>query len=71
LRRNKLGDNFANGLQKTLAYDKFLKVVDVCANRFSEKALESIIKLSLKEGNETLIAFDARMNPGSTDKIMH
>jgi len=51
-------------------YDKFLKVIDVCANRFSTKALSEIVKLSLVDNN-TIVAFDARMNPGSTDKIMH
>ena len=70
LRRNKLGDNFAAGLQKALQYDKFLKSIDVCANRMSTTALSSIIKLSLAENN-TLVAFDARMNKGTNDKILH
>jgi len=35
LTRNKFGDEFAKGLQKILVYDKYLKVIDLAANRIS------------------------------------
>ena len=35
LARNKLGDKFANSLQKTLNYDKYMKVIDVAGNKIS------------------------------------
>jgi hypothetical protein len=70
LRRNKLSGKFAFGLQKALLYDKYLKVIDLAANRFSTFDLTVIIKMALAE-NSSIVALDARLNPGSSDKVLH
>lgn len=67
LKRNKLGDIFAQGLQTCLKYDQYLKVVDVSNNKISQERLREVIKLSLTE-NSSLVAFDARGNPGCNEK---
>ena len=46
-------------------------MVDLCANRINTHALESIVKLSLKANNDSIVAFDARMNTGTTDKLLY
>ena len=68
LTRNKLGDIFAKGLQQALAYDKYLKAIDVAGNRIGAYGLKSIIKLALMENN-SIVAFDARLNPGCSEKV--
>lgn len=68
LTRNKLGDNFAKSLQKALCYDKYIKSIDVAGNRIGSVGLKLIIKLSLMENN-SIIAFDARLNPGCSEKV--
>jgi len=68
LTRNKLGDKFAKSLQQALCYDKYLKSIDVSGNRISAFGLKSIIKLALME-NRSIIAFDARLNPGCSEKV--
>ena len=70
LTRNKFGDEFAIGLQKILVYDKYLKVIDLAANRISYQGLNILIKLALAD-NTSIVAFDARMNEGCTVKLMH
>jgi len=71
LTRNKFGDGFAKGLQKILVYDKYLKVIDLAANRISQVGLNILIKLALAD-NQSIVAFDARMNPGAkSEKVMH
>jgi hypothetical protein len=39
LTRNKFGDGFAKGLTKFLIYDKYIKVIDLAANRISNIGL--------------------------------
>jgi len=65
--RNKLGDGFAKCLQKALAYDKYVKAINLAGNLISQTGLKMIIKLALIE-NMSIIAFDARLNPGCTEK---
>jgi hypothetical protein len=55
-------------LQQALCYDQYLKSIDVAGNRISGFALKSIIKLALME-NSSMIAFDARLNPGCSEKV--
>ena len=68
LRRNKLSDQFAKLLQKALTYDKYIKVINVAGNEISKEGLQQIIKLALIDNN-TIVAFDARLNPGCTEKL--
>ena len=68
LMRNRLGDGFAKDLQKALCLDKYLKVINVAGNHISEYGLKLIVKLALME-NTSIIGFDARLNPGCTEKI--
>lgn len=68
LKRNKLGDKFAFALQKALTYDRYMKVINVAGNLISQVGLKTIVKLALLENN-SVVAFDARLNPGSTDKV--
>jgi Ran GTPase-activating protein (RanGAP) involved in mRNA processing and transport len=70
LTRNKFGDGFARGLMKILINDKYLKVIDLAGNRISKLGLEIMMKLALVEHNETITAFDVRMNTGCTERIM-
>ena len=56
--RNKLGDRFAKCLQKALAYDKYVKAINLAGNLISQTGLKMIIKLALIE-NTSIIAFDA------------
>ena len=65
--RNKLGDRFAKCLQKALTYDKYVKAINLAGNLISQTGLKMIIKLALIE-NTSIIAFDARLNPGCTEK---
>jgi len=55
-------------LQQALCYDKYLKSIDVAGNRISAFGLKSIIKLALMD-NRSIIAFDARLNPGCSEKV--
>lgn len=66
--RNRLGDNFAKNLQKAICFDKYLKVINISGNQISEYGMKTIVKLALME-NSSLIGFDARLNPGCTEKI--
>ena len=68
LTRNKLGDRFAESLQQALCYDKYVKSIDVAGNRIGTHGLKSIIKLALME-NSSIVAFDARLNPGCSEKV--
>lgn len=68
LMRNKLGDRFAKMLQKALLYDKFLKVINLAGNEIGRDGLKRIIKLALVESS-SIVAFDARLNPGCTDQV--
>ena len=68
LRRNKLGDSFAKSLTQALASDKFMKSIDISGNKVSKLGLRSLIKLALLE-NGSIVAFDARLNPGCSEKI--
>ena len=63
-----MGDGFASNLQKALLLDKYLKVVNIAGNKISEYGLKLVVKLALME-NTSIIGFDARLNPGCTEKI--
>lgn len=49
LRRNKLGDDFALCLQKTIYSDKYIKKIDISGNRITQYGLKVIMKLGLME----------------------
>ena len=66
--RNRLGDGFAKSLQSALCLDKYLKVINVSGNKITDYGLKLIIKMALME-NTSLIGFDARLNPGCTEKV--
>ena len=66
--RNRLGDGFAKHLQKAILFDKYLKSINIAANQFSEYGIKLIVKQGLLE-NSSIVAFDARLNPGSSEKI--
>ena len=68
LKRNNFKNGFAASLQKALFSDKYIKAIDLSGNKISEYGLKLIIKLALLE-NTSVIAFDARLNPGCTEKI--
>lgn len=68
MKRNKFKNDFALQLQKILFSDKYLKAIDISGNKIDEYGLKVIIKLGLLE-NTSIIAFDARLNPGCTEKI--
>ena len=68
MKRNKFKNDFALQLQKILFCDKYLKAIDISGNKIDEYGLKVIIKLGLLE-NTSIIAFDARLNPGCTEKI--
>lgn len=68
LTRNKLGDQFVHSLEQALAYDKYVKVINLSGNNISSHALKHLVKLALIENN-SIVAFDARCNPGCTDKV--
>ena len=65
--RNRLGDGFAKSLQKALTYDNYLKVINISGNNISDFGIKCLIKLALIE-NTSIVAFDARCNPGSSEK---
>ena len=68
LRRNKLGDKFATSLQQALCYDKYIKAIDISGNKIGAYGIKTIIKQALME-NSSIVAFDARLNPGVTEKV--
>lgn len=68
LTRNKLGDTFAKSLQQALCYDKYIKSLDVSGNRIGSLGMKMMLKLALLE-NSSIIAFDARLNPGTSEKV--
>lgn len=68
LRRNSFTDGFAHSISHALFSDKYLKKIDVSGNYLSAHALSIIVKLGLME-NQSLMCFDARINPGFTEKI--
>ena len=68
LMRNQLGDVFGKDLKNTLMYDKYLKVINVAGNKIGQHTLKLIVKLALMENN-SIVAFDARLNPGCTEKV--
>lgn len=55
-------------MQQALCYDKYLKSIDVSGNKIGAFGIKSIIKLALME-NGSIVAFDARLNPGVTEKV--
>ena len=55
-------------MQSALCYDKYLKSINVSGNKIGASGLKSIMKLALIE-NPSIIAFDARLNPGCSEKV--
>jgi hypothetical protein len=51
-----------------LCYDKYIKLIDLAGNRITQNGLKLILKLAFLENN-SIIAFDIRLNPGCTEKI--
>jgi hypothetical protein len=68
LTRNKFTTDFAIQLQQSLESDKYLKFIDLAGNQISEYGLKYLVKLALLE-NTSIVGFDARLNPGSSEKI--
>ena len=68
LKRNNFTTEFAIQLQQTLSSDKYIKAIDLSGNKITEYGLKYLIKLALME-NTSVICFDARLNPGCTEKI--
>ena len=62
-----MSDGFCETLGICMKYDKYLKVIDISNNLISSRAIKSIIKNSLSE-NTSLVTFDAKDNPGCTEK---
>ena len=55
-------------MQQALCYDQYIKSIDVAGNKIGAYGLKSIIKLALME-NSSIVAFDARLNPGCSEKV--
>ena len=68
LRRNKLNEKFALSLQKTLAQDKYLKMIDLAGNKLKEHALKVILKKGMLE-NPSVVCIDTRLNFGMNEKL--
>lgn len=68
LRRNKLNEKFALSLQKTLAQDKYLKMIDLAGNKLKEHALKVILKKGMLE-NPSVVCIDTRLNYGMNEKL--
>lgn len=68
MKRNKFTSDFAVKLQQTLSSDKYIKAIDLSGNQITDYGLKYLIKLALLE-NTSVICFDARLNPGCTEKI--
>ena len=66
--RNRLSDGFARQLKEALLIDKYLKIINVAGNQITEYGMKLILKMGLME-NSSVIGFDARLNPGTTEKI--
>jgi len=63
-----MAESFAHALAECLKFDQYLKVVDISQNRFSLECMKELVQGALAE-NSSLLCFDARMNPGCTEKI--
>jgi hypothetical protein len=63
LRRNKLGDGFAQCLARTLIHDNYLKKLDLVSNKITEHGFSLILKNALLD-NFSLVNLDCRINPG-------
>ena len=68
LARNKLTDEFAKRLQQALCYDKYIKLIDLAGNNISGNGLKLILKNAFMENN-SIMAFDIRLNPGCSEKV--
>jgi Ran GTPase-activating protein (RanGAP) involved in mRNA processing and transport len=49
LKRNKLGDYFAEQLSGCIRYDKYLKVLDISTNAIESGAMKGLIRMALAE----------------------
>ena len=67
LKRNEFSDQFAEQLTNCLKYDNYLKVLDVSLNQIGAYGLKLLIKHALRD-NQSLVCFDARYNPGCSEK---
>ena len=63
-----IGDEFAKKLQEAISFDKYLKVINIAGNLVSESGMKTILKAGLME-NFSIVGFDARLNPGTTEKV--
>jgi len=45
-----------------------VKSIDVAGNKIGSSGLRALVKLALLENN-SILAFDARLNPGCTEKV--
>lgn len=68
LKRNKFTDGFAKLLAKVLYKDKYMKKVDISGNYVKEHGLQTIVKEGLLV-NESVLCFDARLNPGCSERV--
>jgi hypothetical protein len=68
LKRNRLGCNFAIELSKLVKGDEYLNSIDLIGNRIGQFGLKCLLKLGLVENN-SVIHFDARLNPGLTNQL--
>ena len=59
----------AQHLVKTLSRDRYIKVMDLAGNRFTTVGLNLVVKMALAENN-SIVSFDARINPGASDKLL-
>jgi len=68
LKRNNFTEVYAIELANVLKDEKFIKHIDLSGNRIREHGLEVLVKKGLL-ANQSVIAFDARCNPGLTTKL--
>lgn len=68
LKRNSFTDVYAIELAEVLKDEKFLKHIDLSGNKIKEHGLEVLVKRGLLI-NQSVIALDARCNPGLTTKL--
>ena len=67
LRRNELGDLFAEELSQVLIQDCYLKGIDLAGNQIGDYGVEQLVKVGLMR-NQTLLKLDLRVNPGFSTK---
>jgi hypothetical protein len=66
LKHNNFSGIFIKCLQNCLKFDSYLKMIDLTHNNFSKKDLESFIETNCLIENASLLSFDIRFNPASS-----